>query len=156
LGSIGSSRKITAELLQSQIAAEADPARRAGPERCLETLVSMLEQMAPELKREKQDAADAKARWGRIGGAPALVCSANLLSPQRDVPLFRRRPARRMSAERLERFFLAAGLEVRIHLPPPDSPCLAGYRLLRRKAGLFPRVCGAEQVARSGETGVGR
>jgi hypothetical protein len=28
--------------------------------------------------------------------------------------------------------------------------------LLRRKAGLFPRVCGAEQVARSGETGVVR
>ena len=28
--------------------------------------------------------------------------------------------------------------------------------LLRRKAGLFPRVCGAEQVARSGETGVAR
>jgi hypothetical protein len=27
---------------------------------------------------------------------------------------------------------------------------------LRRKAGLFPRVCGAEQVARSGETGVAR
>src|SRR5271156_7007928 len=28
--------------------------------------------------------------------------------------------------------------------------------LLRRKAGLFPRVCEAEQVARSGETGVAR
>ena len=28
--------------------------------------------------------------------------------------------------------------------------------LLRRKAGLFRRVCGAEQVARSGETGVAR
>jgi hypothetical protein len=28
--------------------------------------------------------------------------------------------------------------------------------LLRRKAGLFPRVCGAAQVARSGETGVAR
>jgi hypothetical protein len=28
--------------------------------------------------------------------------------------------------------------------------------LLRRKAGLFPRVCGAEQAARSGETGVAR
>jgi hypothetical protein len=29
-------------------------------------------------------------------------------------------------------------------------------RLLRRKTGLFPRVCGAEQLARSGETGVAR
>jgi hypothetical protein len=28
--------------------------------------------------------------------------------------------------------------------------------LRRRKPGLFPRVCGAEQVARSGETGVAR
>ena len=53
-------RMAAAELLQGQIAAEGDPARRAGLERSLETLVSMLEQMAPELQREKQDAADAK------------------------------------------------------------------------------------------------
>jgi hypothetical protein len=48
------------------------------------------------------------------------------------------------------------GRRVRISFAPADSPCLAGYSPLRRKAGLFPRVCGAEQVARSGETGVAR
>ena len=53
-------RMAAAELLQSQIAAEGDPGRRAGLERSLETLVSMLEEMAPELEREKQDAVDAK------------------------------------------------------------------------------------------------
>jgi chromosome segregation ATPase len=53
-------RMAAAELLQSQIAAEGDPTRKVGIERSLETLVSMLEQMAPELEREKQDATDAK------------------------------------------------------------------------------------------------
>lgn len=53
-------RMAAAELLQNQITAESDPARQAGLERSLETLVKMLEEMAPELEREKQDAADAK------------------------------------------------------------------------------------------------
>ena len=53
-------RMAAAEQLQGQIAAAGDPAQRAGLERSLETLVSMLEQMAPEIEREKQDAADAK------------------------------------------------------------------------------------------------
>ena len=53
-------RMAAAEQLQGQIAAEADPARRAALERSLETLVAMLEEMAPEIEREKQDATDAK------------------------------------------------------------------------------------------------
>jgi len=53
-------RMAAAEQLQGQIATEADPARRAALERSLETLVSMLEGMAPEINREKQDATDAK------------------------------------------------------------------------------------------------
>jgi chromosome segregation ATPase len=53
-------RMAAAEQLQSQMAAEGDPGRKAGLERSLGTLVSMLEQMAPELEREKQDAQDAK------------------------------------------------------------------------------------------------
>src|SRR5215218_7344826 len=48
------------EALQGQIAAEGDPARRGSLERSLETLVAMLEEMAPEIDREKQDATDAK------------------------------------------------------------------------------------------------
>ena len=53
-------RMAAAEQLQGQIAAESDAARRASLERSLETLVTMLEQMAPEVEREKKDAADAK------------------------------------------------------------------------------------------------
>jgi chromosome segregation ATPase len=53
-------RMAAAEQLQGQIAAEGDPGRRAALERSLETLVSMLEEMAPEIEREKQDAVDAK------------------------------------------------------------------------------------------------
>jgi chromosome segregation ATPase len=53
-------RMAAAEQLQNQMAAEADPGRKASLERSLGTLVAMLEQMAPEVDREKQDAADAK------------------------------------------------------------------------------------------------
>jgi chromosome segregation ATPase len=53
-------RMAAAELLQRQIDGESDPARRTALEKSLETLVSMLEQMAPEFEREKSEAADAK------------------------------------------------------------------------------------------------
>jgi len=45
---------------KKQIAAETDPTRKAGLERSLATLVTMLEQMTPEIEREKKDAVDAK------------------------------------------------------------------------------------------------
>src|SRR3954452_20269066 len=53
-------RMAAAEQLQGQIAAEGDPGRRAAIEKSLGTLVSMLEEMTPEIEREKQDAVDAK------------------------------------------------------------------------------------------------
>jgi chromosome segregation ATPase len=53
-------RMAAAEQLHGQITAEADSTRKASLEQSLTTLVSMLEQMAPEIQREKQDAADAK------------------------------------------------------------------------------------------------
>jgi chromosome segregation ATPase len=53
-------RMAAAEQLQSQAAAETDPARKAALEKSLETLVNMLETMAPEVDREKKEAADAK------------------------------------------------------------------------------------------------
>ena len=53
-------RMVAAEQLEKQIAAEADPSRKAGLERSLGTLVTMLEQMTPEIEREKKDAVDAK------------------------------------------------------------------------------------------------
>jgi chromosome segregation ATPase len=52
-------RLAAADELQKQAAA--DPTRKAELERSLATLVSMLEQMAPEITREKQDADDAKS-----------------------------------------------------------------------------------------------
>ena len=53
-------RMVAAEQLEKQIAAEIDPTRKAGLERSLATLVTMLEQMTPEIEREKKDAVDAK------------------------------------------------------------------------------------------------
>ena len=53
-------RMAAAEQLQRQLAAETDPTRKAGLERSLGTLVTMLEQMTPEIEREKKDAVDAK------------------------------------------------------------------------------------------------
>lgn len=53
-------RMAAAELLQRQIEGESNPARHAELEKSLETLVSMLEQMAPEIEREKSEAVDAK------------------------------------------------------------------------------------------------
>jgi chromosome segregation ATPase len=55
-----SQRMAAAEQLEAQIATAPDLARKASLEKSLETLVSMLEQMAPEAEREKKEAADAK------------------------------------------------------------------------------------------------
>ncbi|WP_448205937.1 hypothetical protein [Azospirillum sp. sgz302134] len=53
-------RMAAAEHLQTQLAAETDAGRKAQLEKSLETLVTMLEQMAPDIDREEQDARDAK------------------------------------------------------------------------------------------------
>jgi chromosome segregation ATPase len=53
-------RMAAAEQLQRQMDAESDPARKTALEKSLETLVSMLEQMTPEIEREKSEAVDAK------------------------------------------------------------------------------------------------
>ena len=53
-------RMAAAEHLQQQIDSESDPGRKAALEKSLETLVSMLEQMAPEVEREKAEEVDAK------------------------------------------------------------------------------------------------
>jgi len=52
-------RMAAAEQLQRQMEAEADPARKASLEKSLATIVAMLEEMAPDVGREAQDAADA-------------------------------------------------------------------------------------------------
>lgn len=53
-------RMAAAEQLQRQMDAENDPARKAAFEKSLTTLVGMLEQMTPEIEREKRDEVDAK------------------------------------------------------------------------------------------------
>src|SRR5262249_17446312 len=57
---LSTQRMAAAEHLQGQLATEADPARKGELERSLTTLVTMLEQMAPEVDREKKDVVDAK------------------------------------------------------------------------------------------------
>jgi hypothetical protein len=52
-------RMAAAEQLQRQIEAEGDAGRKATLERSLATLVGMLEQMAPDIDRERQDAEEA-------------------------------------------------------------------------------------------------
>ncbi|CAH2604981.1 conserved protein of unknown function [Rhodovastum atsumiense] len=53
-------RMAAAELLQTQIAAEPNAGRKAELEHSLATLLDMLEQMAPDVEREKKDAEEAK------------------------------------------------------------------------------------------------
>ena len=62
-------RMAAAEVLQRQSAAETDPARKSGIEQSLATLLNMLEEMAPEVDREKQDAVDAKEFVDMLQGA---------------------------------------------------------------------------------------
>ena len=56
--SLSHQRMAAAESLQNQVSAETDPGKKAALERSLGTLVGMLEQMAPEVDREKRDATD--------------------------------------------------------------------------------------------------
>lgn len=56
---LANQRLAAADQLQSQLNTTVDPTRRAEIERSLATLVGMLEAMAPDVDREKQDAADA-------------------------------------------------------------------------------------------------
>lgn len=66
---LSAQRMAAAEVLQKQLDGQTDPARRAEVERSLGTLLNMLEEMAPEVDREKQDAADAKEFVDTLRGA---------------------------------------------------------------------------------------
>lgn len=52
-------RMAAAEMLQTQAAAETDPARKTKLEQSLTSLLAMLEEMTPEVDREEAEAADA-------------------------------------------------------------------------------------------------
>jgi flagellar biosynthesis chaperone FliJ len=64
-------RMAAAEQLQKQSASETDPSRKASLDSSLGTLVDMMEKMAPEVDREKQEAADAKSFLEQLEGAYA-------------------------------------------------------------------------------------
>jgi chromosome segregation ATPase len=68
---LSSQRMAAADQLQAQAGAAGDPAQKAALEKSLGTLVGMLEQMAPELEREKRDAVDAKQFLEMLEGAYA-------------------------------------------------------------------------------------
>lgn len=57
---LSAQRMAAAEQLQRQSDAETDPARKASLDKSLETIVTMLEQMAPDIEREVRDAVEAK------------------------------------------------------------------------------------------------
>jgi chromosome segregation ATPase len=59
IAQLSQQRMAAAEQLQGRLAAETDPARKTELERSLAMLVRMLEEMAPEVDRERQDAHDA-------------------------------------------------------------------------------------------------
>ncbi len=59
IGRLSQQRMAAAEQLQQRLQTEADPGQKTGLERSLATLVGMLEQMAPDIDREAQDARDA-------------------------------------------------------------------------------------------------
>ncbi|UEM18941.1 hypothetical protein JL100_017785 [Skermanella mucosa] len=60
INALSRQRLAAAEQIENQVAAETDPGRKAAFEKSLNTLVSMLEEMAPEIEREEAEAKDAQ------------------------------------------------------------------------------------------------
>lgn len=111
---LSAQRLAAADHLQGQIAAETDPARKAALERSLETLVALLEQMTPEIAREKQDEADARdflqmleKTYAEAGGK-LRAGRAELERAQRDMG--RAEQQRSMADQQAEAARRAAGL----------------------------------------------
>jgi len=107
-------RMAAAEQLQHRLEGEADPNAKAGLERSLTTLVNMLEEMTPEVEREKQDAADAADFLQTLqqtydqAGSKLKAARSDLTRAQRDMS---RADAQREAAERrAEAARQAAGL----------------------------------------------
>lgn len=111
---LSAQRMAAAEQLQSQYNAETDPAKKAALEKSLTTLVTMLEQMAPEVDREKKDAADAKEFLEMLektyaeAGGKLREGRAQLERAQRDMA--RAGQQRQMAEQQAEAARRAAGL----------------------------------------------
>ncbi|MFC7556030.1 hypothetical protein ACFQU7_33090 [Pseudoroseomonas wenyumeiae] len=107
-------RLAAAEQLQSRAESATDPAQKGELERSLSTLLMMLEEMAPEVEREKQDAADAQDFLNMLqqtyeqAGSKLKAARSELVRAQRDMT---RADAQRQAAERrAEAARQAAGL----------------------------------------------
>lgn len=110
-------RMAAAETLEKQSAAETDPTRKAALERSLATLVGMLEQMAPDVDREKRDASEAKEFLEMLEGTYAEAggklksARSELDRAQRDMA--RAQQQRQTAQQQAETARQAAGLTQR-------------------------------------------
>ena len=107
-------RMAAAEQLQGQLAAETDAGRKASLEKSLETLVSMLETMAPDVDREAREADEAHEFLEMLeksyadAGAKLKAARAQLASAERDMG--RAQLQRQMAERQAEAARMAAGL----------------------------------------------
>lgn len=107
-------RMAAAEQIAQRMEAETNPTTKADLERSLGTLVAMLEEMAPEIEREKQDVVDAEAFLRSLeetyqqAGQKLKSARAELTRAQRDMG--RAEQQRAMAERRSEAARQAAGL----------------------------------------------
>jgi phage shock protein A len=111
---LSNQRMAAAEQLQGRMASETDAGRKAALEASLGTLVGMLEQMAPDVEREKQDAVDAGEFLEMLettyqqAGQKLKSARADLTRAERDMG--RAEQQRDIAAQRAEAARQAAGL----------------------------------------------
>lgn len=111
---LSAQRMAAAEHLQRQLEAESDPARQAALSKSLETIVAMLEEMAPEIERETKDAVDALQFLEMLeksyadAGSKLKSARAELVRAQRDMG--RAEQQREMAERQAEAARRAAGL----------------------------------------------
>lgn len=111
---LSNQRMAAAEHLQGQLNGETDLARRAALEKSMETIVSMLEEMAPDIEREERDAVDARQFLEMLeksyadAGAKLKSARADLTRAQRDMG--RAEQQRDMAERQAEASRRAAGL----------------------------------------------
>jgi len=114
IGQLSRQRMAAAEHLQKQMDAETDAGRKAQLQTSLETLVGMLEQMAPEVDREEQDAKDAREFLDMLektyaeAGNKLKAARSELQRAERD--LGRAAQQRQTAEQRAEAARQAAGL----------------------------------------------
>lgn len=107
-------RMAAAEQLQLRLQGVSDPAGKRALEQSLTTLVGMLEQMAPEIERERQDAVDAEAFLRSLeetyqqAGQKLRSARADLTRAERDMT--RAEQQREVAQQRAEAARQAAGL----------------------------------------------